>query len=94
MDDELQKIAEGKSDTKTSMAVFAVTMKQTRDDVQDVKHLLTNEYVTKDGIAGTTNELDRRVKLLETVVFGAVKLILTAFAIGLIATVIAVKAGS
>lgn len=94
MDDELEKIASGKSDTKTAMAVFAVTMRQTRDDVKDVKGLLTKDYATKDGVAADVTELDRRLKLVESIVYGGVKLILVAFALALIGIVISVKAGS
>lgn len=94
MDDELQKIAEGKSDTKTAMAVFAVTMKQTRDDVKDVKGLLAQDYATKAGVTADVNELDRRLKQVENIVFGGVKLILVAFALALIGIVISTRGGN
>lgn len=88
MDQELDRIAQGKSDTKTALAVFAVTLKQTRDDVHEMKKLLGSEYATKGYVDAKTDALEARVKMLERIVYGAVGLILLSVFGALVALVV------
>lgn len=88
MDEELDRIANGKTDTKTAMAVFAVTLKQARDDIHDVKKLLASEYATKQYTDGKVAALEARIKMLERIVYGAVGVILLAVFGALVALVV------
>lgn len=72
MDEELDKIVDGKSNIKTAMAVFAVTLRQARDDIKDVKLLLANEYAPKSAVAA----LESRIRMLERIIYSAVGVIL------------------
>lgn len=84
MDDELDKIAKGKSDSKTAQAVFAVVLSQVKQDLSEVKELLNNDYAKKSDITALSN----RIKMLEGIVYGAVGIILLAVFGALIALVV------
>lgn len=84
MDDELQKVAKGKTDSKTAQAVFAVVLSQVQKDLTEVKELLNNDYAKKSDISALSN----RIKMLERIVYGAVGIILLAVFGALIALVV------
>jgi hypothetical protein len=84
MEDELQKVARGKTDSKTAQAVFAVVLSQVQGDLKEVKELLGNDYAKKTDITALNN----RIKMLERIVYGAVGIILFAVFGALIALVV------
>ena len=84
MDDELQKVANGKTDSKTAQAVFAVVLAQVQRDLAEVKELLNNDYAKKSDISALSN----RIKMLERIVYGAVGIILLAVFGALVALVV------
>lgn len=71
-EEQLRRVAEGKSDTKTALAVIAVVLEQTKKDIEDVKKSLDKGYATKAQVQG----LEARIKMLERIVYGAVGVIL------------------
>lgn len=83
-DDELQRVAEGKTNTRTAQAVFAVVLQQVRKDIEDVKKLLQSDYAKK----ADTDALEARIKMLERIVYGAVGIILLAVFGALVALVL------
>lgn len=84
MEDELQKVVNGKTDQKTAQAVFAVVLQQVKQDLGEVKELLSNDYAKKTDIAALNN----RIKMLERIVYGAVGIILFAVFGALVALVV------
>lgn len=71
-DEQLKRVADGKTDTKTALAVIAVVVGQVKKEVEDVKDSLDKGYATKADLAA----LSARIKMLERIVYGAVGVIL------------------
>ncbi len=80
MPDEIQKLDRLARDTdNAALATIATNLSYTRRDLLDIKQKLEGNYATKEHVAGITDEFGRRIKNLETIVYGAVGLVLVAF---------------
>lgn len=71
-DEQLKRVADGKTDTKTALAVIAVVLGQTKKEIEDVKDSLDRGYATKAALEAVRS----RLQMLERIVYGAVSIIL------------------
>jgi hypothetical protein len=77
---EIQRVIEGAEKAgNAALAVLASNMQYIAGDVSDIKKSLESSYATKDYVDNKADALDKRVKMLEKVVYTMIGLILIAF---------------